>query len=75
MRSAAGASQRKLVIERSARSDIYLLLAQLRDTITTLSPRHVQILSNTLAMLTPSQPAEPDPPWRLPRRSKQEARM
>lgn len=75
VRRAAGASQRKLIIESAARPDIYLLLAQLRDTIATLSPRHVQILRNTLAMVTPSPTAEADPPHRLPRRSKQEVQM
>lgn len=75
VRSAAAASQRKLVIEPAARPDIYLLLAQLRDTITTLSPRHVQILSNTLAMVAPPHAHEADTPPRLSRRPRQEAQM
>jgi transcriptional regulator with XRE-family HTH domain len=74
LRAAAQASQRKLVIDPDAPSDIYWLLSDLREEIQHLTPVQVRMIRDVLA-LRGAMGAVREPTRRLKRRRNQEAIM
>lgn len=71
---AVDASQRKLVIDADAPSDIFLLLKDLREGVDRLSPEQVQLIRDIVKLPTSMRPV-PQRIRRLKRKSKEEAIM
>jgi transcriptional regulator with XRE-family HTH domain len=65
---AVSSSQRKLVIDTDSRTDIYLLLDDLRAEITSLGPRRVHLIRDILRSPDPGEAAPSEPVRRLRRR-------
>ncbi|MFH0134834.1 helix-turn-helix domain-containing protein [Variovorax sp. VaC1] len=72
VRVAVEASQRKLLIDVDAPQDVYLLLHELRRKLPSLSPKHVRLVSDILAMTDVRSEPWSDPLRRI-RRKKKEA--
>jgi transcriptional regulator with XRE-family HTH domain len=71
---AAEASQRKLVINADAPSDMFLMLKDLREGVDRLSPEQIQLIRDIVKLPTSMGPA-PQRIRRLKRKSKEEAIM
>lgn len=71
---AVDASQRKLVIDADAPSDMFLLLKDLREGVDRLSPEQIQLIRDIVKLPTSMGPA-PQRIRRLKRKSKEEAIM
>jgi transcriptional regulator with XRE-family HTH domain len=69
------ASQRKLVIDSDAPSDIFWLLEDLRDGVQELDPRKIRMIREIIRSRTPQSEVQQEPVRRLKRRRKTEATM
>ena len=72
--AAAEASQRKLVIDADAPSDMFLLLKDLREGVDRLSPEQIRLIRDIVKLPTSMGPV-PQRIRRLKRKSKEEATM
>jgi len=75
LRTAAAASQRKLIIDHDTPQEVYLLLADLRERLPTLHPAQVRMLREILGIRSILSENQPESITRLKRRRKEEARM
>ncbi len=75
LHDAVGASQRKLIIDADTPQDIYWLLKDLREQVTSLSPVQIRMMRDLLRMKGAIAEELPDPVRRLKRRRKEEATM
>lgn len=74
MRAAVQASQRKLVIDSDAPTDIYWLLNDLRREVSRLTASQVRVIREVIAMRSAMSETR-EPIRRLKRRSKEETAM
>lgn len=75
LRAAAQASQRKLIIDPDAPTDIYWLLRDLRKEVSCLSPAQVRMIREIISLKGTITEEREEPVRRLKRRKKMEAEM
>lgn len=75
LHAAVLASQRKLVIDVDAPQEVYQLVADLQQHLTTLHPAQVRMIREVLSIREVLAEPMPEPIRRLKRRRKEESRM
>lgn len=75
LREAVAASERKFVIDADAPPEVYELVADMKQRLSTLHPVQVRMIREILAMKEVLIEAAPVPTRRLKRRTREDARM
>jgi transcriptional regulator with XRE-family HTH domain len=75
LQDAAAASQRKFVLDLDTPEELYWLFKELRDEWDRLSPPQIQIIRGALKMAAWQEERIADEPFRVRRRTREEATM